>query len=50
MSRPEKPIDWDLVDELLMVGCLGTEIAPHFNLHPETFYDRVLANYGIGFT
>lgn len=50
MPRPEKPIDWDLVDKLLEANCHGTEIAPYFNMHPETFYDRVLKYYGIGFT
>ena len=50
MSRPHKPIDWDLVDKLLMAGCLGTEIAPHFDLHPTTFYERVEHQYGMSFT
>lgn len=50
MSRPAKEIDWDLVDELLIAGCLGTEIAPHFDLHPDTFYRRVEDKYSIGFT
>lgn len=50
MCRPEKPIDWERVDRLLEAGCLGTEIAPLFNLHHETFYDRVVKKYGIGFT
>lgn len=50
MSRPEKPIDWARVDKLLMAGCEGVEIAPHFNMHVNTFYDRVAKHYGIGFT
>lgn len=50
MSRPEKPIDWKYVDELLEAGCVGTEIAPHFDLHYNTFYDRVQSTFGIGFT
>lgn len=50
MSRPEKPIDWKKVDQLLMAGCKGSEIAPHFDMHQETFYDRVKDHYGIGFT
>jgi hypothetical protein len=48
--RPSKPINWELVDELLLSGCLGTEIAPHFDMHPHTFYDRVELEYGITFT
>lgn len=50
MSRPEKPIDWAKVDQLLMAGCKGTQIAPHFDMHPETFYDRVKEKHGVGFT
>lgn len=50
MSRPHKPIDWERVDELLMCGCLGTEIAAQFDMHPNTFYDRVTQKYGISFT
>lgn len=50
ITRPQKPIDWELVDELLEAGCLGTEIAPYFDMHHETFYRRVQEKYGISFT
>lgn len=50
MSRPNKTIDWTKVDQLLMAGCTGTQIAPHFDMHPDTFYRRVMEEYGIGFT
>ena len=50
MSRPHKKIDWEKVDQLLLAGCHGTEIAPHFDLHVNTFYDRVVEKYGISFT
>lgn len=50
MARPEKPIDWEFVDELLIAGCIGTEIAPHFDMHPDTFYHRVQEKYNICFT
>lgn len=50
MSRPEKNIDWHKVDQLLLADCMGTEIAPHFDMHPETFYRRVEEKYGMGFT
>ncbi len=49
-SRPTKPINWDLVDELLLAGCDGAEIAPHFDMHPHTFYDRVQLEKGMLFT
>ena len=50
MARPEKPIDWDLVDRLLEAGCLGTEIAANFDMHPNTFYNKVLEEQKVGFT
>src|SRR5271155_3981988 len=50
MSRPPKTIDWKKVDHLLMAGCTGTEISPHFDMGPDCFYDRVKEEYGMGFT
>jgi hypothetical protein len=50
MSRPEIPIDWDKVDYLLKAGCLGTELAATFAMHPDTFYRRVEEKYAMGFT
>ncbi len=49
-GRPQKAIDWDMVDDLLIAGCMGTEIAPHFDMHYQTFYDRVCLEKGMGFT
>ena len=49
-GRPEKPIDWKKVDELLEAGCHGTEICPHFDLSPERFYERVKQKYDVSFT
>lgn len=43
-------IDWKRVDELLEAGCLGTEIAACFGMHPETFYDRVAKEKGVAFS
>lgn len=50
MTRPEKPIDWEKVDSLLEAGCKASEICPHFNLHVETFYDRVRKQYDMLYT
>lgn len=50
MSRPEKPINWEVVENLLIAGCLGTEIAAQFDMHPNTFYDRVEKQYNLSFT
>lgn len=50
MSRPEKEIDWKKVDDLLTAGCLGTEIAGYFDMHPNTFYGKVEDKYKMSFT
>lgn len=50
MTRPEKPVDWERVDQMLMHGSLGTEIANVFDMHPETFYRKVQQEFKIGFT
>jgi len=50
MSRPKKEIDWKKVDVMLEAHCNGTEVAAQFDMHPETFYDRVRAEFNIGFT
>jgi hypothetical protein len=50
MSRPEIPIDWDKVDHLLKAGCLGTEVAAVFAMHPQTFYKRVEDKFKMSFT
>jgi hypothetical protein len=49
-GRPEKPIDWERVDKLLMSGCTGMEIAAQFDMHHSTFYRRVEERYGMIFT
>ncbi len=49
-GRNPKPVDWVKVDYLLLAGCLGSEIAPHFDMHPNTFYDKVIEEYGVSFT
>ncbi len=50
MTRPEIPIDWKRVDELLEAGCYGTEIASVMGMHCDTFYRRVELHYNVGFT
>lgn len=49
-GRAVKPINWARVDELLMAGCDGSEIAAVFHMHPHTFYDRVQIEKGMHFT
>ena len=50
IGRPIKPINWDIVDELLLSGCSGAQIAGQFDMHPETFYERCQIEKGTGFT
>ncbi len=50
MARPEAEIDWEKVDELLISGCLGTELASFFGVHPNTFYRRVEDYYNVSFS
>lgn len=49
-GRTPREIDWKRVDELLEAGCLGTEVASHFGLSGDRFYDRVREKFGINFT
>ena len=48
--RPPASIDWDRVDELLEAGCLGSEIAAVFAIHPNTLYERTSQKFGISFS
>jgi hypothetical protein len=50
MARPETPIDWHRVDELLEAGSPGTEIAGYFGVHPNTFYRRIEDKYSVSFS
>lgn len=50
MSRPEVTIDWKKVDELMIAGCLGTEVAAYFGIHPNTFYRRVEEHFDMSFS
>ena len=49
-GRPGIPIDWDKVDELLIAGCMGTEVAAYFGMAASTFYGRVEEKFDCNFT
>jgi hypothetical protein len=49
-GRPQKPIDWELLDNLLEAGCSAAEIAPHFHMTDETLCKRVHEHYGMSWT
>lgn len=50
VGRPSKPIDWNLVDKLLMAGCSSTEIASHFDIIDQTLQDRTVQEKGMLYT
>ncbi len=41
--------DWKKIDDLIISGYEGTEIASHFNVHPETLYRWVEEEKNMGF-
>lgn len=49
-GRPAKEIDWKMVDEFLVCGSPGTEIASLFDMHHETFYIKFREYHKMGFT
>lgn len=50
MGRPEKEINWDLVEKLMEAGCNAKEIAGKFRMDPDTFYIRFKKKHGVNFT
>jgi hypothetical protein len=50
MTRPEIPIDWELVDELLACGSPGTEVASTLGIHEDTLYKRIEKDFNLGFS
>lgn len=49
-GRPEKPIDWDMVDQMIMQQCTADEIAGEFGLHRSSFYNKIEKKYGENFS
>lgn len=50
MARPEIPINWKIVDDLLIAGCKGTEVAANVGVYPDTLYRRIQDEKGQDFT
>lgn len=50
VGRPAYTIDWHKVEQLLMAGCTGTEVASHFGMHADTFCRHVEKEKGKLFT
>lgn len=45
VGRPDKPIDWDYVDNLLRAGVSGTSIAAMIGIHEDTLYKRTVKEF-----
>ena len=48
--RPQKDIDWKIVDAMLEADCEGTEVAARIGIHPDTLYLRCQKEKGMGFS
>lgn len=42
--------DWEKIDNLLVAGCTGTEIAGYLGIHPETLYKWAEQDKKMGFS
>lgn len=49
-GREEIPIDWDIVDKFLIMGCSGVQIAAYLDIHPDTLYHRCINKFGKAFS
>jgi len=49
-GRPRAPIDWQKVDQALMAGCNGVQVAAKLGIHPETLYKSVQRDFKMGFS
>lgn len=50
MSRPQADINWELVEEYLVAGCSGAEIAAMIGVSAATLYDRCQTDNGLMFS
>lgn len=50
MPKKAMKLDWVKIDSLLTSGCLGTEVASYFGIHPDTVYKNCQRDKGISFT
>lgn len=50
VARPEKTIDWDLVDRLLEAQCSAREIAGNLGIHEDTLYNRTKEKYKMNYS
>lgn len=49
MARPQKTINWEIVEKRMEAGCSAMEIAGSIPIDINNFYDRFKDQYGKGF-
>lgn len=49
-GRPPIQLNWNKIDDLLVQGCSGREIAGNLGINPNTIYEKCLLEKGITFT
>jgi len=49
LARPEKTIDWNIVEKRMQANCKASSIAYLFGIHINTFYVRFIQEYGESF-
>lgn len=50
IGRPESPINWKVVEDLLTAGCSGANIAGYIGIERRTLYHRCETDHGKSFT
>jgi AraC-like DNA-binding protein len=50
MARPEKPIDWELVDRFLEAGCNQKQICSSIGISEDTLQRRFKDKYGVAYS
>ena len=48
MARPKIEINWKIVDQYLVAGATGTEVAAVLGIHPETLYNKCKKEHKYG--
>jgi len=49
MARPNKKINWEIIEKMMEAGCNGLEIANFFRIDEDVFYLRFKKKYGKSF-
>jgi hypothetical protein len=50
VGAPQKNIDWKIVDDLLLAGCTGKEIAACIGIAADTLYHRCVEDKKVNFS